>query len=168
MNIQKHIKKLKNSKKYKDFVDEHKDAYFCSGFFSVDKEGTDNQVHLDFFSQKEKELYSFNFSEGVNLTKMDNFGVVPDKISLSLDLDLEKFEKLVEKEMNNRGIKTKVKKLLFSLQNSKKKDILFVTVFISNLGLVKVSFDIKSLKVISFEKKSFMDFFKIVKGSKKK
>ena len=51
MNLQFYIEKLENSDVYKDFVKKNKNAYFYSGFFSIDKEGKDNQVHLDFFGQ---------------------------------------------------------------------------------------------------------------------
>jgi len=169
MKFQFYIEKLEHSKEYKNFIKKYKDAYFCSGFLSVDKEGKDNQIHLDFYSPSKKELFSFNLTEGVKFSKIEIFDSrVPEKISSKLEFDLKDFEKLIEKELEKKKIKTKIKKFLFSLQKLEKKDFLIATIFISNLGLLKVHMDVELKKITSFEKKSFLNFFKIVKGKKKK
>jgi len=169
MKFQFYVEKLEHSKEYKDFRKKYKEAYLCSGFISADREGKDNQIHLDFYNPSKKELFSFNLTEGVKFSKLENLDPrVPEKISLKIDFELKDFEKLIEKELENKKIKTKVKKFLFSLQTLEKKEALVVTVFISNLGLIKANFDIKTKKLLSFEKKSFMDFFKIVGKKKKK
>ena len=49
MNLQFYLEKLFASDEFKKFKKENKDAYFCSGFFSIDKQGRDNQQHLDFY-----------------------------------------------------------------------------------------------------------------------
>ena len=168
MKFQFYMEKLEKSKEYRDFIREHGDAYFCSGFFSIDKEGKDNQVHLDFYSPSKKELFSFNLTEGVKFSKLEIFdSVVPEEISIKLNLEFKDFEKVIEKKLEEEKIKTKIKKFLFSLQKLKNKEFLIVTVFISNLGLIKANMDIKTMEIISFEKKSFMNFFKII-GKKKK
>lgn len=49
MNFQFYWEKLQSSPEFKEFIKENKEAYSCSGFFTLDKEGSDNQRHIDFF-----------------------------------------------------------------------------------------------------------------------
>ena len=49
MNFQFYLEKLKKSDEYKKFIRENPGAYFCSGFFSIDKTGNDNKQHFDFY-----------------------------------------------------------------------------------------------------------------------
>lgn len=169
MKFQFYIEKLESSKEYMDFMKKNKDAYFCSAFLSVDKEKDDNQVHLDFYSPSKKELFSFNLTEGVKFSKLENFDTkIPEKISIKLDFEIERIEKIIADKLVEEKIKTKMKKFLFSLQRLKGKDFIIATVFISNLGIMKFDIDLKEKRVTSYEKKSFFDFLKIVKGKKKK
>jgi len=169
MKFQFYMEKLENSKEYKDFIKKFKDAYLCSGFLSIDKEGQDNRIHLDFYCPSKKELYSFSLNEGVKFSKLEILDSrVPGRISKKLNFELNDFEKLIEKELEGQNINTKIKKFLFSLQNFENKDFIIATIFISNLGLLKVNIDIKTKKIISFEKKSIKDFFKIISKKKDK
>jgi len=55
---------------------------------------------------------------------------------------------------------------LFSLQKLDSVDYLVITVFMSNMTMLKVTYDIADEEIESFEKKSFLDMLKIT--SKKK
>ena len=90
---------------------------------------------------------------------------VPEKLELNFDFDFNEIEKLVLDKMEVEKIKSKIEKMLFSLQNIKGKNLLIGTVFISMFGLLQVHVDVKKNKVILFEKKSFFDMLS-VKGKK--
>ena len=60
-------------------------------------------------------------------------------------------------------MKTKIQKILLSLQKIKNDDFLTGTVFISNLGMIKIKITLPDEKITEFEKKSFLDMFKIIK-----
>ena len=58
-----------------------------------------------------------------------------------------------------KNIKTKIQKIIFSLQNLKGKDFLMGAIFISSFGLLKVEIDISGKKITKFEKKSLLNMF---------
>jgi len=102
MNFQFYAEKLLNSNNFKNFKKKHPDAYFCSGFFVVDKEGKDNKTHFDYYLPKEGKLVSFqleNKIQQVDVEMLDKKKL--SKVSIDLDFDLEKIEKLIEKEMTS-------------------------------------------------------------------
>jgi len=168
MNFQFYAEKLLNSNNFKNFKKKHPDAYFCSGFFVVDKEGKDNKTHFDYYLPKEGKLVSFqleNKIQQVDVEMLDKKKL--SKVSIDLDFDLEKIEKLIEKEMEKGNIKSKIQKIIMSLQRIDKKDYLICTVFISMLGLLKVHIALPDKKIELFEKKSVFDIMKVKKNKKK-
>jgi hypothetical protein len=165
MNFQFYLEKLMASEDFQKFMEEYKDAFPCSGFFCLDKEGSDNKFHFDYYIPSDKKIFSFqleNKVERVPLEKMDEN--VPSKIAMNYDFDFDFVEKLIFAEMELKGIKNKIQKVLYSLQNLDGKDFLIGTVFISGLGMIKLKYDINEKKITDFEKKSFFDFMKVVKG----
>lgn len=165
MNLRFYFEKLETSEVFKNFMKAHPDAFLCSGFFIFDKTGKekDNQ-HFDFYSPSGNKLESFQL-ENMQLVPIDMLGALPNKLDLDIDFDFEEIEKMIEKKMESEGIKNKIQKVLFSLQNIDGKNLLLGTVFISMLGLIKVNIDLKENRIVEFEKKSLLD---IIKVSKKK
>ena len=167
MNFQFYVEKLKALEKYPDFLKEFPRAYPCSGFFVFDKTGEDNKQHFDFFLPKDDKIVSFQLESG-NFAPVDMIGEEKlEKIDLDLEFDFNDVESIIEKEKISRGIKNKIQKFLFSLQRKNGKHFLVGTVFISGLGMIKVSVDLKEMKIEDFEKKSFFDIMKVKKGKKK-
>ena len=162
MNFQFYWEKLQNSSEFKEFVKENPEAYSCSGFFTLDKEGTDNQRHIDFYLPSEKKIFSFKLQERkVEKIPMQTISEkVPGKINLNVDFIFEDVEKTILEEMKIQNIKQSIQKIMISLQNFKEKEILVCTVFISMLGILRVHIDLEGedkRKVTLFEKKSFFD-----------
>jgi len=56
MNLSTHLKKLKSSEQFKRFIKENPKAFLCSGFFVIDKEGTDNKKHFDSLMSEYREF----------------------------------------------------------------------------------------------------------------
>ena len=137
----------------------------CSGFFVLDREKKDNKASLDFWLPKEKKMYSFKMDGQIEFVNVENFEEKDfEKLSDNYNFDLEEIEKLILKKIEEEQIKGRVQKLLFSLQKLNKKDYLLGTIFLSNLGLIKLTIEIPNNKITSFEKKSFFDMLKVVKG----
>ena len=166
MNMQFYEEKLSSSREFKDFIKENKDAYLCSGFFVVDKDGKDNKQHLDYYLPKEKKMISFQMEEGIKKVFVDMLDdKVPKKISKS-EFDFDDMEEMIQRRMQEQNIKNKIQKIIFSLQNLDGKDFLICTVFISMLGILKVNIDLSNKKITEFEKKSFFDIMKVTKKKK--
>jgi len=164
MNFQFYLEKLHNSENFKDFIKENSDAFLCSGFFVVDKEGKDNKIHFDYFLPKDKEIISFQLEQGIQQVPVEMFDKrIPEKILAEHDFDFEDIEKMIINEMEKQGIKNKIQKIIFSLQKLKEKDFLVGTVFVSMLGMLKIHIALSEMKITLFEKKSFFDIMNVLK-----
>ncbi|MBS3070762.1 hypothetical protein J4407_00465 [Candidatus Pacearchaeota archaeon] len=166
MNLKFYIEKLSNSKEFKNFMKENKGAYLCSGFFVIDREEKNNgdKQHLDYCIQGKGEMFSFQFENGdVKVVQLQNFDKeFPREISVQ-DVDFTEVENIILGEMEKNNVKSKIQKIIISLQKSRGKDFLICTVFISMLGLLKVVIDLPEMKISTFEKKSIFDIVKRVK-----
>ena len=162
MNLQFYLEKLHASEEYKKFMEENPDAYLCSGFFVIDKTGTDNKQHFDFLAPSKKKIFSFQLEEGMRIVPVEIFKEIPGKID-ALDFEFEDVERAIERKMRGEGINKKIQKILLSLQRIDGKNFLIGTIFISGFGLVKVNIDVSEIKIVLFEKKSFFDMVRRVK-----
>ena len=166
MNFQFYLEKLHSSEVFKKFMKESPEAYICSGFFTIDAEGKDNQRHLDFYIPEKKQMFSFKLEKETEKIPVElTIERVPEKLSTNFDFEFDETEKLILDEMEKQNIKNKLQKIIISLQNVKGKSLLICTVFISMLGLLKVHIGLEENKpkIVLFEKKSFFDMVKRVK-----
>jgi hypothetical protein len=170
MNFQFYLEKLFNSKEFTKFKKENPSAFLCSGFFSIDKkesEKPDNQQHLDYFIPELNKMFSFKLDKKpVEMIAVENFGATefsPEKIRDNIDFSFGDIEKDIENKMGEDKIKNRVEKLLWSLQSRKGKSFMIGTIFLSNLSMIKITFDLDDKKIIDFEKKSFFDFIRVIK-----
>lgn len=164
MNLQFYLEKLSESEKFKEFMKENPKAYFCSGFFAIDKQEKGDKIHLDYFVPESKKMFSFQLENEVEMVPVEQMPEKElEKIPDSLDFDFKEIENLIEERMEKEKIKNKVQKILLSLQKGEGKLFLLGTVFISGLGMIKIRIDLEEKKILDFEKKSFFDMMKIVK-----
>jgi hypothetical protein len=166
MNFQFYIEKLHSSEEFEKFRKENPNAYFCSAFISVDKEGKDNKIHLDYFNPENKKGFSFQLEDGIKLSDLENFGEgSPMEISEEIDFNLEQVESLILEKMEKENIKNKIQKILLSLQDFDGKTVLSATVFISMMGILKFTISLPEIKIEDFQKKSFFDMVNVLKKS---
>lgn len=166
MNIQFYIEKLNSSDEFAEFRRENPDAYLCSCFIVVDKEGDDSKVHLDYYAPKDKKIMSFH-TESMKKIPLDAADErIPEKIPGDVDVDFNEVENLISEKMREEDVTSKLQKIILSMQNKNGTNFLIGTVFISMLGMIKLSIDLSEMKIIDFEKKSFFDIMKIVKNDK--
>ena len=163
MNFQFYIEKLFESEDFERFKKEFPDAYLCSGFFVIDLVGSENQQHLDFFVPSFEKMFSFQLESDLQRIPMENVGEKPEKLFANYDLDFKDVEEKIKKEIDSRGIKNQIQKFLFSLQRKRDKDFLVGTIFTSNMGIISANISLPDLEIKNFEKKNFLDMFKITK-----
>ena len=164
MNLKFYEEKLNTSKDFQKFEKENPDAYLCSIFLTIDKEGNDSQVHFDYFIPEIKAMISFQMNSEMKMVPLENFEEkIPEKLSIKSDIDFGEIEYMISQKMFKENIKNKIQKIILSLHAINGMEILTGTVFISMMGLLKISIDLKEKKIIDFEKKSFMDMIKIIK-----
>jgi len=164
MNFQFYLEKLYSSAIFKSFIKENPKVYLCSGFFTIDKEGKDNQIHIDFYIPDTKKMFSFRLEKGIKKIPIEAITKkIPLEIKPDFDFNFEEVEEMIVNEMKKQDIRIKLRKIIFSLQNINRKNFLVCTVFIGLLGLLKVQIDLKEKKIILFEKKSFFDLMRRVK-----
>jgi hypothetical protein len=165
MDFQSCLKELQKSPEFIAFKKENISAYLCSGFFVIDAENdSGNKQHFDFLVPESKKTFSFEMENGIRLAELSRGDNVLDRAIGDVKFDFEQVKTEIFNEMMSRNIKNKIQKMIFSLQNVKEKDMLLGTVFISGLGILRADFDISEKKITNFEKKSFFDMLKIVKG----
>ena len=167
MNLQFFLEKLQGSEEYKGFIKENPDAFLASGFFIIDVENNEksNKYHLDYYCAWKKgengKMFSFQLEEGIKLVPLellDSFKAT--RIKLDSTTEFKEIEEIILREMKKQGIKNKLQKIIMSLQNINNKNIFICTVFVSMLGLIKVTIDDSNKEITSFEKKSFFDMLK--------
>ena len=168
MNSQFLLEKLEDSDEYRKFIEENPTAYLCSGFFIIDfDKNPENKYHLDFYVPSDKKTFSFELENGVKLIELereDEF--VLEKVSMKNHFDFEELKEKILNEMAAKNITNKIQKMIFSLQNKEGGDVLFGTIFLSGLGLIRVDIDVGKNQITDFEKKSLFDMMKIVKKDK--
>ncbi len=171
MNFQFYMEKLLNSKEFLKFKKENPTVFMCSGFFAIDKksiESKENQQNIDFYLPELNKMFSVKLNQNpLEIIPVENFGFSDkskiEKISDNIDFNFEELEKIIEEKMHEEKINKKVEKLLWSLQKHNGKEFLLGTIFISNLGMIKASYNLQEKKLIDFQKKSFLDFIKVIK-----
>jgi len=164
MNLQHYFKQLQENKNFQDFQKENPSAYLCSGFFTIDKEANENQQHLDFFIPGKEKVFSFQLENDGKMKPLEKFDkIIPEKMSLDLNLDFDNIENIIKNKMEEKEMKDKIKKLIFSLQKIEQKNMLMGTIFISGFGLLKANIDLENNDIIDFERKSFFDMIRVFK-----
>ena len=164
MKRQFYLEKLFESEEFKKFKSENQDAYLCSGFFSIDKKGKDNQQHLDFYVPSTKKMFSFRLENEIALVPLESYDErIPEKLDQNLDFDFNEIENMIVSRMKQENVKKEIQKMLFTRQNMEGKNFFICTIFISGMGILKVTIDLDEKQITDFGKKSFFDFMKIVK-----
>lgn len=164
MNFKTYLQKLEYNKEFQNFIKKNPTAYLCSAFFIIDKENSNHKQHFDYFLPEENKIFSFQIEESCKQVPLDNLNPeIPEKLLLETDLELQEIEDLIQVEMDNQGIKNKIQKILFSINKFNKEEVAIGTVFISNLGMIKLRIGLKDKKILDFKKESFMDMINIFK-----
>ena len=164
MNLQFYLEKLRASGEFQSFIRENPGAFLCSGFLTIDKEKNNNKVHFDYFIPQGGKMTSFQLESKIQKVPLEKYDdKIPEEVSTDFELNFEEIESLISKKMENENIKSKIQKIILSLQKVGGKNLLIGTVFVSSLGLLKIVIDIEDKKIKEFEKKSLFDIMNVFK-----
>ncbi|MFA6022602.1 MAG: hypothetical protein WC781_00780 [Candidatus Pacearchaeota archaeon] len=161
MKIQPYIEKLNSSEEFKKFMDKNPKAYFAAGFFVLDFESKKNLHQIDYYDPKTKKMATFILDNDVEVKIGETANtLVPNKIEGDINLDLDVLKGLVQDEMKNQTITTKVQKIIAVVQNIDDKLIWNLNCLTTDMGIIKVHIDDESHSILKFEKINLFDIVK--------
>jgi hypothetical protein len=85
------------------------------------------------------------------------------EVKMDVPFDFDELQELILQEMEKQKITNKIQKMIFSLQAKDKKEVLYGTIFLTGLSLLRLSISLPEKEISEFEKKSFFDMMKIIK-----
>lgn len=166
MKAQHYIKKVKESKEFKDFIKSDSKAYLCSVFFVRDFTEGKNETQVDFYSPKKKKIISFN-AEGKIEKALDktaktlgNKKFIPKELKEMTKIDIDEIKSTLQDEMHNRDMAYTIEKVLAFLTTMDDKPIWNCTGFLAGLGLLQAHVDDETNTVLFMDKKSLFDMIK--------
>ena len=117
------------------------------------------------FIPSSKKIFSFDLSnEKIQVNPIENYSeIIPEKIPMSFNFDFEEINEIILEKMKKESLNSAIKKYLFSFQSLKKVPYLIGTLFLQNMGLLKVEIDLKTKEIKAFDRKSFFDVLKVIK-----
>lgn len=167
MKIKPYVEKLNSSSVYKDFQKKYGDAFMIAGFFILDLETGDNLHQIDYYVPSEKKIAAFTLDKGVTvqMLEMMNNRLVPEKLDIKTNIDLDALHGILEDEMKNRSITEDIKKIIAILQTIDGKKIWNLNCVLSGMGILKAHIDDESKTVLKMEKASILDYVKRMPAS---
>lgn len=167
MKIKPYVDRLNGSKEYKSFQRKHSDAFMIAGFFILDLETQKNLHQIDYYVPAEKKIAAFTLDGGVTVQMLDmmNNRIVPEKLDMQTNIDLDALHGILEDEMKNRSITDEIKKIIAILQTVDGKKIWNLNCVLSGMGILKAHVDDESQTVLKMEKSSIMDYVKKMPAS---
>jgi len=161
MKIQPYIDKLNTSKQFKDFQNKNPNAYFAAGFFVLDFETKNNLHQIDYYDPKTGKMFTFMLDKDIELKESESANkIIPKKINGAINLDLDILKGLVQDEMKNNTVTSKLQKIIAILQNLDGKLIWNLNCITNDMGIIKIHIDDESHSILKFEK---VNLFEIVK-----
>lgn len=160
--------RLEKSKIFKDFKKEHKDTFFCAGFFILRLKAGLNDFSLDY--RDNSEIYSFKIPENANeeitmhADKIMEQQKPLDKLEINaktiLKLDLECLEGQIKDELSKLAIKNPLEEIISVLQITEGKPMWNLTIMLEGFTIITSLINPLTGDVVKFEKKNLFDFVK--------
>lgn len=158
MKIQPYIDKLNNSKVFTEFKSKHPNSYLSAGFFVLDYENNSNVHQIDYFNPENKKIITFTLDKEVEMKESETVNEnMPKKVDGKINLDLDILKGLIEDEMKNQTITTKIQKIIAVIQNLEGKKIWNINCITTDMGLIKVHIDDQTHSILKFEKINLFD-----------
>lgn len=160
MKFDHYLKRIEESKEFKNFQKKNKSAYLCAGFFVLDFETGKDLYQLD-YSLANGKIATFILDDGVKMKISDQTlkKKLPE-IKGDVKTDLQALRGIVEDEMKNRTVTEGVKKMIAILHILDNKTVWNLQCILNGLGILQVHVDDADQSVLKFEKHSLMDFMK--------
>ncbi len=162
MKIKPYIDRLIASKEYKDFQKKNDDSFLIAGFFILDLETQKNLHQIDYYIPSQKKIAAFTVDGGVKMQVLDlmKADIVPEKLDIKTNIDLDALPGILEDEMKNRSITEEIKKIIAIVQTIDGKKIWNLNCILSGMGILKAHVEDESQTVLKMEKSNLMDYMK--------
>ena len=162
MKIQPYFDKLKSSKEYNNFISKNPSAYLSSGFFVLDFQTKKNMHQIDYYVPGNKKIQTFILDSKEVISKESETlnKIVPKKIDQNISLDLDVLKGLVEDEMKNHTITTKLQKIIAIIQNVEGKLVWNLNCITTDMGIIKVHISDRDHSILKFDKINLYDVMK--------
>lgn len=166
MKSEHYIKKVKESKAYRDFIKEDPKAYLCSLFFIRDFVEKKDETQVDFYSPKKKIIFSFKVEKEIKQATnkqaetMTHKKFIPGKLPEKIKLDIDEMRDTLTDEMHNREMAYQIEKVLAFLNIVENRPVWNCTGFLKGLGLLQAHIEDETNTVLFMEKKSLFDMIK--------
>ena len=162
MKIQPYFDKLKSSKEYNNFISKNPNAYLSSGFFVLDFQTKKNMHQIDYYVPGNKKIQTFILDSKEVISKESETlnKIVPKKIDQNISLDLDVLKGLVEDEMKNHTITTKLQKIIAIIQNVEGKLVWNLNCITTDMGIIKVHISDRDHSILKFDKINLYDVMK--------
>jgi len=161
MKIQPYVEKLGASEEFKQFKEQHNDAYLAAGFFIIDLEANQSLHQIDYYIPSEKKVAAFTLDDQIKLQILDTVSEKkPEPLSLNTNIDLDAIEGILEDEMKNRNITESIKKIIAVIQTVEGKKLWSINSVLSGMDILKAHVEDESKTVLKMEKDSIMNYMK--------
>lgn len=162
MKIKSYIEKLNNSEAYKKFEKQYSDSFMIAGFFILDFETSSTLHQIDYYVPSEKKIAAFTLDGKIAMQMLDmiNHKIVPEKLDIKMNIDLDALHGILEDEMKNRSITEEIKKIIAIVQSIDGKKIWNLNCVLSGMGILKAHIDDESQTILKMEKASLLDYVK--------
>ena len=161
MKIQPYITKLNKSPTFKKFISKNPNAYLAAGFFVLELDTKKIMHQLDYFIPTSKKMATFILDGKIQTKESEAANqTVPQKIDQKVNLDLDIIRGIVEDEMKNNTVTSKLNKIIAVLQTLDGKLVWNLNCITNDMGVIKVHLDDKTHSVLKFEKINLFDIVK--------
>ncbi len=158
MKIQPYIDKLSSSKAFHAFKEKNPNSYLSAGFFVLDFEHENNVHQIDYYNPEDKKIITFTLDNEIQVKDGEKLNdKVPEKINGSINLDLDILKGILEDEMKNHTITTKIQKIIAVVQNIEGKKVWNINCITTDMGLIKAHIDDETHAILKFEKINLFD-----------
>ena len=156
LTFKESLKKLENSKEFKEFMKKNENVFLCNGFVILENGVGDWQI--DFYDDLNDKLMSFTLkgkimkreSEAFKNEKIKISELDAEKVKIELKNALDNIKELMDKKYSNES----VTKTIVILQNYKKKNIWNITHITTSFKTLNVKLNAENGKIISEDLKS--------------
>lgn len=157
MNFTEALKKLEESREFRDFKKKNPSACLCAGFFILDLESKQDVQQIDF--QCEEKIAAFSVADEISM-KMEE---TADKkkvpaIKPEIKVDLDDVQEIAGKEIKKQKIASKLNKIIAIMQMHEEKQIWNLTCIFSSFAMLRLHVECMTGKILKSEKASMFDF----------
>ncbi|RMD67479.1 hypothetical protein D6817_01520 [Candidatus Pacearchaeota archaeon] len=161
MNLSEWVDNLEKSGEFKEFKNQHPDAFLIAGFFILDFQGGQNVTQLDYYIPSSQEIAIFSFEEKIESKIFPSqLQDAPAALNKHTNIDVEALWGILTEEMHNRGITEEIRKIIAVVQNSEGEVVWKLNCLLTGMEIVNATIEDSTKSVLRIEKQSLFDILK--------